>query len=214
MRGRVEVWTNESWVFCWRQRVTLLSWHWSGVHSTLEVLKQRRVATSLRRALFALSNDGTIKPARRVKCSCWGVWSDQCLEVGGCSLIDGLQGQHHRLESDAGCNRNPITLNPPWSPTLHCSLSTLSPSHSLASVTSISTSKAEFKLLQTDVRVFLLSPQLTEHVKQYAEVHSTKHIHMLSTVNLIHSYLMNTYKQPYCWHCCVFLSRQSFQIFK
>ena len=39
---------------------------------------------------------------RQAKCSRWGVWSDQCLEVDGCSSIDGLEGQHHCLESDAG----------------------------------------------------------------------------------------------------------------
>ena len=46
-RGQGEVWTNESWIFCGRWRVIPLSWHWSGVCSTTEAPKQRRVATSL-----------------------------------------------------------------------------------------------------------------------------------------------------------------------
>ena len=37
MRGRGAVWTNESWFFCRRWRVILLSWHWLGVCSTTEV---------------------------------------------------------------------------------------------------------------------------------------------------------------------------------
>ena len=45
--GRGEVWTNESWVFCRRWRVTQPAWHWSGVCSTTEAPEQRRVATSL-----------------------------------------------------------------------------------------------------------------------------------------------------------------------
>ena len=47
MRGRGEVWTNGSWVFCRRWRVILLSWHWCRVLSTTEAPKQRRVGTSL-----------------------------------------------------------------------------------------------------------------------------------------------------------------------
>ena len=33
------------------------------------------------------------------------MWSDQCLEVERCSSTDVLEGQHHRLELDASCNR-------------------------------------------------------------------------------------------------------------
>ena len=38
------------------------------------------------------------------------MWYDQCLEVDGCSSVDGLEGQHHRLESDAGSNRKPVDV--------------------------------------------------------------------------------------------------------
>ena len=27
-----------------------------------------------------------------------------------CSPVDGLEGQHHPLESDAGCNREPVEV--------------------------------------------------------------------------------------------------------
>ena len=40
----------------------------------------------------------------------WGVWSDQFLEVEGCSSVDGLEGQDHCLESYAGCNRKPVEV--------------------------------------------------------------------------------------------------------
>ena len=30
-------------------------------------------------------------------------WSVQCLGIDGCSSVGGLNGQHHHLESDAGC---------------------------------------------------------------------------------------------------------------
>ena len=53
MQGRGEVWTSESWVFCGRWRVTLLSWHWSGVRSTAEVPESHDLTVQ---ALFALSN--------------------------------------------------------------------------------------------------------------------------------------------------------------
>ena len=36
------------------------------------------------------------------------MWSDQCLEVDGCSSVDGLEGQHYHLESNAGHNRKPV----------------------------------------------------------------------------------------------------------
>lgn len=36
---------------------------------------------------------------------------DQCLEVGGCSSVDGLEGQHHDLELDAGHNRKPVEVS-------------------------------------------------------------------------------------------------------
>ena len=35
---------------------------------------------------------------------------DQCLEVAGCSSLDGLECQHHNLELDAGCNRKPVEV--------------------------------------------------------------------------------------------------------
>ena len=76
-------------------------------------------------ALFALDG-GTSWPADvgRAKCSSWGVRSDQCLEVDGCSSVNGLEGQHHRPESDTGRKRkkkwfyNPDLiwlLSPVWS---------------------------------------------------------------------------------------------------
>ena len=45
-----------------------------------------------------------------MKCSCRGVWSDQCLEVDGCSSVDGLEGQHHHLDLDAGRSRKPVEV--------------------------------------------------------------------------------------------------------
>ena len=38
------------------------------------------------------------------------MWSDQCLEVDGCSSVDGLEGQRHHLELDAGYNRKPVVV--------------------------------------------------------------------------------------------------------
>ena len=38
------------------------------------------------------------------------MWSDQGLEVDGCSSVDGLEGQHHHAESDAGRNRKPVEI--------------------------------------------------------------------------------------------------------
>ena len=38
------------------------------------------------------------------------MWSDQCLEVDGCSFVDGLEGQHHCLGLDAVCNRKPVEV--------------------------------------------------------------------------------------------------------
>ena len=40
----------------------------------------------------------------------WGMWSDQCLEVDRCGSADGLEGQHHHLEADAGLNRKPMEV--------------------------------------------------------------------------------------------------------
>ena len=37
------------------------------------------------------------------------MWSDQCLEVDGCSSVDSLEGQHHHLEWDAGPNGKPVS---------------------------------------------------------------------------------------------------------
>lgn len=48
-----------------------------------------------------------VVPAGVLMLGAWGVWFDQCLEVDWCSSVDGLVGQYHRLESDAGCNRKP-----------------------------------------------------------------------------------------------------------
>ena len=45
-----------------------------------------------------------------VQCSLWAVWSDQCLEVDGWSSVNGLEDQHHRLESDVGHNRRPVEV--------------------------------------------------------------------------------------------------------
>ena len=47
MRGRGEVWTNESWVFCGRWGAIPLSWRQSGGRSTTEMPEQRRVSTSV-----------------------------------------------------------------------------------------------------------------------------------------------------------------------
>ena len=58
--------------------------------------------------LFAFSDGATGRPADVVKCSCWGAWSDQCLEVDRFSSIDGHDGQHHHLELDASHNRRPV----------------------------------------------------------------------------------------------------------
>ena len=56
------------------------------------------------RVLVALSDGGTSQPADVDEQSALtgGVWSKQCLEGDECSSIDGLKGQHHCLESDAG----------------------------------------------------------------------------------------------------------------
>lgn len=43
-----EVWTNETWVFCGRWRVVLLSWHWSGGCCTTEAPEQRSVCVHVR----------------------------------------------------------------------------------------------------------------------------------------------------------------------
>ena len=40
----------------------------------------------------------------------WGVWSDRCFEVDGFSSVDGLEGQHRHLESDAGSNRKRVEV--------------------------------------------------------------------------------------------------------
>ena len=39
------------------------------------------------------------------------MWSDHCLEVDGCSSVDGFEGQHLHFESDAGCNRKPVEVS-------------------------------------------------------------------------------------------------------
>ena len=38
------------------------------------------------------------------------MWSDQCLEVDGCSSVDFFEVQHHLLESDAGHNRKSVEV--------------------------------------------------------------------------------------------------------
>ena len=38
------------------------------------------------------------------------MWSEQCLEIDGCSSIDSLECQHHHLESDMGCNKKPVEV--------------------------------------------------------------------------------------------------------
>ena len=83
-------------------------------HEFIPPLKlQNRGESWLRRAGFFCSQWWLYQPASwcsRAKCSGWDVWSDQCLEVDGCSSIDGLEGQHHRLELDAGRNRKPVEV--------------------------------------------------------------------------------------------------------
>ena len=59
--------------------------------------------------MFALGNWGTSRPADVDDCSYWGMWSDY-VEVDGCSSVEGLEGQHHRLESDVGRNRKPVEV--------------------------------------------------------------------------------------------------------
>ena len=62
-------------------------------------------------ALFALSDGVNNQPVDvEERCSCWGLWSDQCLEVDGCSSVDVLEGQHQCLESDAGRNRKSVEV--------------------------------------------------------------------------------------------------------
>lgn len=36
------------------------------------------------------------------------MWSEQCLEVDGCSSVDGLEDQHPHLGSDVGRNRKTV----------------------------------------------------------------------------------------------------------
>ena len=70
----------------------------------------KRVATSLSELCL---HSGMAVPASwcsRAKCSRRGVWPDQCLVLDGCSSVDGLESQHHRLESDAGRNRKPVEV--------------------------------------------------------------------------------------------------------
>ena len=45
-----------------------------------------------------------------MQCSLWAAWSDQGLEVDGFSSVDGLEVQHHHLESDVGRNRKPVEV--------------------------------------------------------------------------------------------------------
>ena len=61
---------------------------------------------------FVCSQRWWYQPAADVaECSAlWAVWSDQGLEVDGFSSVDGLEVQHHHLESDAGRNRNPVEV--------------------------------------------------------------------------------------------------------
>ena len=80
----------------------LLCWYQSGVRS-----KNEKSHNFIERALFALSDGGTSWSAdvdEQSALAGWGMWSDQCLEVDGCSSFDGLEGQHHHFESDVGHN--------------------------------------------------------------------------------------------------------------
>ena len=45
-----------------------------------------------------------------MKCSLWAVWSDQGLEVDGCSSVYSLEVQHHHLELALGQNREPVEV--------------------------------------------------------------------------------------------------------
>ena len=38
------------------------------------------------------------------------MWTDQCLEVDGCSSDDNLEGEEHHPELDAGSNRKPVDV--------------------------------------------------------------------------------------------------------
>ena len=70
--------------------------------------EQRRVVTSLSDPCSQRWRYQAASWWSGAQCSCWGAWSDQCLEVDGCSSVDGLEGQNHCLESDVGCNRKPV----------------------------------------------------------------------------------------------------------
>ena len=86
MLCEVEVKSEQMSLFCRRCRVILLSWHWSGVHSTTEVPEQRRVVTSLSELLCSQQLQCQPANCSRAKCLHWGMWSDQWLEVDECSL--------------------------------------------------------------------------------------------------------------------------------
>ena len=79
-------------VFLCSQRVItptpVIKWNISS--PTTEVPEQRRVVTFV--------------------CSRWGIWSEQCLQVDECSYVDGLEGQHHHLESGADHDRRPVEV--------------------------------------------------------------------------------------------------------
>ena len=63
--------------------------------------KTERSCYLTERVLFALSNGGTSRPADVV---------EQSAGLNGCSSVDGLDGKHHYLELDAGCNRKPMEV--------------------------------------------------------------------------------------------------------
>ena len=82
---------RESGVFCWRQRATLLSCHWSGVRFTTKTPEQKGVETSL--SSFVCSHWWQYQPTRwcqRVQCFLWAVWADQGLEADRCSSVPRL----------------------------------------------------------------------------------------------------------------------------
>ena len=100
IQGRGEIWTNESWEFCWRCRVI-------GRKSIPQLRCKNREESQLCWVDFFCSHWWRYQPASW--CSrekCWGLWSEQRLGVDRCGSVDSLEGQHHGLELDEGCNRS------------------------------------------------------------------------------------------------------------
>ena len=83
------------------EQVSLESFAEDWTDSTSESPEQRRVVTTPSDLCLLPAMAAPVDQLERAKCSCCRLWSDQCSEVGGCSSVDGLEGQHHRLKLDA-----------------------------------------------------------------------------------------------------------------